>query len=374
MKQITLIVLGWIVLSCAAHAASFDCAKAATKVEKLICGDSALSKLDEELNAAYKTALQDEKQADSTKQAQMQWIKERNKCADTDCLSKAYRARTRELSASNTANNKAPAFTLLKGKGVPVCEAYLKRLNISEWGSHEKLPTCGRPENDSVEGFTVLNRVPLTAEQIAALYGGVTNFLNGGHSDRGNNKPSDPHPIIRVRQSIEDNGLAVWRYDPPVDIDNDGKPDDDLIVWQGGLGVGPCGRRAGAADEVLILPTHIYSINWQQMKLNDERTRELFGHPVGGYPVVLQGKPVMSNRFRPIGTKMGIFSYQDQYYFETFFDGWGDFEGKRRSDWGDGKRRIKNSLAGILGVFQRKDGVTKQICEYRWNEFEQYYR
>lgn len=68
------LLLGCLMLVIPAHAASFDCAKAATKVENLICGDTALSKLDEELNAAYKAALQDEGQAGSIKQAQKQWV------------------------------------------------------------------------------------------------------------------------------------------------------------------------------------------------------------------------------------------------------------------------------------------------------------
>ena len=375
MRRTTWVVLGWLMLGFAAQAASFDCAKAGTKVEKLICGDAELSKLDEELSAAYKAALQDQSEAESIKQAQKQWLKERNNCADAVCLNKVYRVRIPELPASSTTNNKAPAFTLLKGKGVPVCEAYLKRLNTTEWGNYEKLPTCGRPENDSVEGFTKLNRVPLRAEQIAALYGGVTNFLNGGHSDRGNSKPSDPHPVKRVQEAIEDNGLVVWRYDPPVDIDNDGKPDDDLIVWEGGLLQLTCGRHAGPSDSIIIHPSYVFSIDRQQMKLSDERTRELFGHPVGGYPIILQGKQIgLHSGFRPIGMELGIFDFQGQYYFDTFFDGWGDFAGKRRSDWGDGKPRVKNSLADILAVFQRKDGMTKQICEYRWNEFEKYYQ
>lgn len=40
-----------------AHAASFDCAKAKTRAEKVICADPQLSKLDEELATAYRAAL-----------------------------------------------------------------------------------------------------------------------------------------------------------------------------------------------------------------------------------------------------------------------------------------------------------------------------
>jgi uncharacterized protein len=103
IKQITWIIFGWMLLGCAAYAASFDCTKAQSKVEHLICDNTSISKLDEELNAAYKTALQDEKQADSIKQAQKQWMKERNGCVDADCVRSAYEARLHELSKETEA-------------------------------------------------------------------------------------------------------------------------------------------------------------------------------------------------------------------------------------------------------------------------------
>jgi hypothetical protein len=241
------------------------------------------------------------------------------------------------------------------------------------------MPTCGRPENDSVEGFVKLNRVPLSVEQITDLWGGVLSFLSQGNSERAQTTrgaPSSYKPTEDVRESLADGSLAVWRYYPPVDIDNDGKPDDDLIVWKGGLSMGFCGRRVGAADWVSTHQTYIFSVDWPQMKLNEPRTRELTEHPVGGVPKIKKGKFIggFYDGFRPIGNEMGIFAYQGQYYFDSFFDNWGDFEGKRIGDMDDRKVHVKNYLMDILGVFHRKDGVTKQVCEFRWNEFEQHYK
>lgn len=90
-------VLVWLAPSFAAHAAGFDCEKITIRVEKLVCADAALSKLDEELNAAYKTASQDEKQAAFIRQTQKQWLKERNRCADVLCVKHAYEARLNRL-------------------------------------------------------------------------------------------------------------------------------------------------------------------------------------------------------------------------------------------------------------------------------------
>lgn len=126
-------VLTWLMLSITAHAASFDCTKATTAVEKLICTDAELSKFDEELNAAYKAALQDKTQADTIKQAQKKWLKERNTCADLACVESAYKTRLQELlslPAQTISKQKPkPRFTVTEGKGWTVCESYVRFLN-----------------------------------------------------------------------------------------------------------------------------------------------------------------------------------------------------------------------------------------------------
>jgi uncharacterized protein len=107
MKR-ALYLAGLLALSLPVQAASFDCAKAATKVEKLICGDAELSKLDDELAASYKTALKDNAQADAIKQAQKRWLKKRDDCQDAQCLKIAYQSRRRELASVSAQAEVAP--------------------------------------------------------------------------------------------------------------------------------------------------------------------------------------------------------------------------------------------------------------------------
>ncbi|MDD5385499.1 MAG: lysozyme inhibitor LprI family protein [Gallionella sp.] len=95
-------LIGGLSMMQTAQTASFDCAKVATKVEKLICDNAELSKLDDELSAAYKAALQDAKEADTIKQAQKQWMKERNGCSDAVCVKRTYEARLSSLAAMRT--------------------------------------------------------------------------------------------------------------------------------------------------------------------------------------------------------------------------------------------------------------------------------
>ena len=80
-------VLGTLTLS-QSHAASFDCSKAGTQVEKAICSDPELGRLDEELMAAYK------KVAATERKAQRAWLKYRNTCGpDVQCLTGMYESR-----------------------------------------------------------------------------------------------------------------------------------------------------------------------------------------------------------------------------------------------------------------------------------------
>lgn len=83
------------------QAASFDCAKAGTIVEKLICSQPNLSKLDDELDRAYKQALQRDDVKQQVILSQRQWLKqERNVCRSAECLDAAYALRIRELGIS----------------------------------------------------------------------------------------------------------------------------------------------------------------------------------------------------------------------------------------------------------------------------------
>lgn len=79
---------------------SFDCSKAATVVEKLICNEQSLGKLDGALADNYKTMMaadiDDGARAD-LKLTQKQWLGNRNECTDSQCLAIAYKARIDEV-------------------------------------------------------------------------------------------------------------------------------------------------------------------------------------------------------------------------------------------------------------------------------------
>jgi uncharacterized protein len=82
------------------HAAGFDCAKAASKTEKTVCADAALSKLDDQLSRAYRQALQRGDEPKPLKTEQAAWLHDtRDACKTRDCLRGAYEARIATLDA-----------------------------------------------------------------------------------------------------------------------------------------------------------------------------------------------------------------------------------------------------------------------------------
>lgn len=90
-------LLSWMAWCAPATAASFDCTKANTTVEKLICVDSESSGLDDEMAALYKGAMRDKVLAAGVRSTQKEWLKVRNGCADVACVRNAYLKRIQHL-------------------------------------------------------------------------------------------------------------------------------------------------------------------------------------------------------------------------------------------------------------------------------------
>ncbi|BDU22185.1 lysozyme inhibitor LprI family protein [Dyella sp. GSA-30] len=91
-----LFALGLMGLASGACAASFDCNKAKSDIEKLVCKDTETSALDDKLQQAYKTAqaATDAAGKKTLMDEQRHWIAyTRDLCADESCLQQAYTAR-----------------------------------------------------------------------------------------------------------------------------------------------------------------------------------------------------------------------------------------------------------------------------------------
>lgn len=77
----------------ATQAASFDCTKATSKIEKMICADAELSRLDEEMATQFHQAKKELHNTAWFADQQRLWLKHRNACNDRSCLAASYRQR-----------------------------------------------------------------------------------------------------------------------------------------------------------------------------------------------------------------------------------------------------------------------------------------
>jgi len=93
--QLTLVAAALLALGNSATAASFDCRKASTGIERVICDDSELNRLDGEMGRLYQKA----KHIPGMKEEQRNWVHRRNKmCGSSDgCLLGETKDRIAEL-------------------------------------------------------------------------------------------------------------------------------------------------------------------------------------------------------------------------------------------------------------------------------------
>ena len=103
----TALLVPLVVLVCTALpalGASFDCAKAKSWAEQVLCDDETLGRLDERLGAAYRAA-RDATKGDAAAMErlvsrQRAWLAERDGCKITPCLTRLYAQRLAELTGT----------------------------------------------------------------------------------------------------------------------------------------------------------------------------------------------------------------------------------------------------------------------------------
>lgn len=94
-----------------AAAASFDCTRAATTVEKVICRDDALSRLDDQMTVSYRNKLAAMAAGDKKTllDEQRSWLRlTRPLCEDAACLQRVYEVRQRWIDACGNGCFEAP--------------------------------------------------------------------------------------------------------------------------------------------------------------------------------------------------------------------------------------------------------------------------
>lgn len=86
-----------LVVAPIATAASFDCTRAGSAVERLICSDRELSDLDNSLDEVFVMEIEREEAATRLRSSQKAWLAARNACSDAACVRHQYEDRLAQL-------------------------------------------------------------------------------------------------------------------------------------------------------------------------------------------------------------------------------------------------------------------------------------
>src|SRR5450830_26920 len=130
MNKLKLAAFVGLAFSYCSHAASFVCTSASSRIEKIICTDDGLSKLDDETSSAYLAALVKSKNKISTRDEQRAWLRESDNCRNMACLRKSYLRRIVDLkSAPLTAFDYYQKESLPEQSGKAICKDFKYYIN-----------------------------------------------------------------------------------------------------------------------------------------------------------------------------------------------------------------------------------------------------
>ena len=207
------VVVCFVILPSIAFAAGFDCKKASTKIEKIICRDGALSEADEKLSVLYNSAIKRSNNKEELIQNQKAWLKRRN-TLDANDLLQLYKDRILELSSP---------ILIPINKINSTCDTFLKRNNIDQ----EDISGCRVSESGKIISlgdktyhyalYCIAPSYSSMEERCSYPPGDETSNRNKGIAIYAQNSSSKTVQLILERG---DEDLGLYSYVKPKFIDN----------------------------------------------------------------------------------------------------------------------------------------------------------
>jgi uncharacterized protein len=168
--KLPLLILGYLMLALPAQAASFDCGKAQSKIEKMICADAELSRLDEEIAKLYSEVFKKSPDETMLKKRQREWLKARNLCGDVPCLHRYYQGRIAELKEVNAFKNEE-SYTLLMSKDDEFCKHMMELFN-------QDLKKYGWRGDEHQEEHEEFKRIPWEPARFSSVINGRVEYTD----------------------------------------------------------------------------------------------------------------------------------------------------------------------------------------------------
>jgi hypothetical protein len=268
----------------------------------------------------------------------------------------------KSLKMSQTQEHGNFTFRMLRGHGVPVCEAYQQKLNLTNYADSPYCHWEPQKRNEATPGFYPLPRIPLGASELRQLIGPAIDFLWQQEIDpkkRRSYAPDgllidDPEYSLSSVQSLltgvmsDPNKLGyhmkAWRYASGLDIQNDGRL-LQIMGWQGDINQKTTCNASWSPENSALgrIKQALFVLDSGGLTIDAQKTRQTFGRTPGG---------TVGQAFQPLGDTLGIFKYRGAYYLESFLD---EAEGAKKRD----TARYK-----VLEVFQHINQKTIGMCEY----------
>jgi uncharacterized protein len=220
-----------------AQAASFDCGKAKTKVEKLICSHEEVKELDGALAKVYRRVLKQPQHAARIRLKQHEWLKSResclevryqaerdnlcqssanlgrtddaNRCAQHQCLKRTYRNRIAELYSEFGEHWRHKSWEVGKGDIVngakyPLCVDFLKNLN----SLYEAAPVCEWKVNPAIKSLALPRWEEIDPK---ANLGLIEQLLKGGNVFTPPNEETWRMLKPEILSRIDQGGVHMWQ-------------------------------------------------------------------------------------------------------------------------------------------------------------------
>lgn len=180
-----------------AQAAGFDCAKASTVIEKRICADETLSKLDEALNARYKAKLEVFPDPSLFKLLQKEWLSSvRNYAADNATLVRFYQNRIAilekccEIHTENDLSWVETPLPIDNGGTFPRPFSYSDAETLTRINEVIDAIIVGSRCGESPDGFETVAKVTYSKHSILSIHS-LSSWYCGG-----------PYPVSKANQSL----------------------------------------------------------------------------------------------------------------------------------------------------------------------------
>jgi uncharacterized protein YecT (DUF1311 family) len=305
-----------------AEGASFDCGKAGTKVEHIICDSPEISRLDDELAQRYKAALQDQSKAGQIKREQKQWMKERNICNDAECVRAAYQNRIGQLLPpqyipARTTQSNEPAetaclepkidwrnyeWTLITGKGEAICEEMLAYLKSRP--SDIAPPTCPEERLPNNGNWTRPEIWDVSEEEKQAILKEIP--------DRWRNKPVGVSYERRIRNSKR---LRVIRGD----ITRDGITESMLATNSDPDMRKTCEQSKRCARQEPLYKGAVMLVggdSYDLLPMNEAGTLVNWSHPAMGLVPLLMGGELIYHKGLPYWMTTVFWNQDSHDHFE----------------------------------------------------------